>query len=101
MIQEEKCSHHQKELKQKRKELKEMGYVSSVAIAGWLDNDIEIVDRRNLFADMKKIVKSNNKFHAISLDISGTTKMYYKRDEWRDIVKEANKYRQNKKDNNV
>jgi len=96
MITTEKCSYIQTELKKKRKELKERGYVSSVAIAGMLNCHIEIVDRRRLFEDMKKVVQKSESVHGILLDIFGTTKMYYKENEWKEIIEMANEYRRYK-----
>lgn len=84
-----------KELEKKRKELKARGYVSSVWVAEHLQefNMPEAAKRRTLFNDMKKAVKNSETIEAISLNIVGTYKMYYKFQDVQAVINLAADYR--------
>lgn len=93
MIEFESTQWHER--KKKRQELEERGYVSSVWIAGRLHEFKmpETAKRRTLFDDMKKAVKNSESIEAISLDIDGVSKMYYKLQDVQVVINLAADYR--------
>lgn len=95
MIQEEKVNYG--DMKEKRKEMKKRGFVSSVHVASNLRSYHQyenIVDRQKLFPDMKKAVKNSDEVMAVAVDIAGTVKMYYLASQVEKVLELANKYRE-------
>lgn len=94
MIQIEKIQYGA--MKEKRKEMKKRGFVSSVYVASNLRNYHQyenIIDRQKLFPDMKRAAKNNDDISAVAVDIWGTVKMYYLADQVEKVLELANEYR--------
>ena len=88
MIYKENCIHGKDNIL-KRKELKDRGFISSVTISeNHNDFDIKWVDVTNCLKKFKNICDGNILLHCIELNISGTHKFWYKKD---DIPKLLNK----------
>lgn len=83
-----------RELENKRKELKERGYVSSVWVSSHLGEFATLSAKRGiLFNDMRKAVKISKSIEAVSLNIVGVSKMYYKLQDVQTVIKLAAYYR--------
>ena len=78
------------ENKLKRKELKKLGYISSVGIAKKLHKEIKIkISNEYFFRKMQNLVKKvDSDYVAIYLNIDGTGKWWYKESQLMDMVKE-------------
>ena len=89
MYQEIKINYN--EMSKKRKELKSMGYISSVAIATKIRNKeiILVKYETTIFRRLKELVKlPKSEFHAFHLNISCSLKWWYKESELIPMLKE-------------
>ena len=79
------------QIRKAKKQIKDEGYISSVAISKMIANgDIKIPFTNNtFFTKMKKLVQNSDKFMAIRFVTAGMPKWYYLKKDLKRMVKEV------------